>query len=714
MRLFGKRVPFIPQMETVECGAASLAMVLAYQGHYAPLAEVREACGVSRDGASALGILRAARSYCLDAEGVTLEMEGLKDLPLPAILHWGFRHFVVLERLFARKAVLLDPAVGRRTVDLQEIERRFTGVAIVFAPGEGFKRRADVRPSLRRYQGLLRQSLPTMVQLLCASVMLQIVGLVFPVSTQILLDRIILPRQEAWLWGLAVGLGAAVVGRALITVSRSWVVQNFELYMDLSLMRGFVEHLLHLPLSFFLQRTPGDLFQRVESNSILSDLFTARTIAAVLDTFLIVGYAALMMIYSPRLGAVVLLLGMVRVAFLLSLRARNKQVMSAELAAAGRESASLVEALSTIETTKASGAQSHVLRRWADRMVERMNGSVQRRNLVIASGQVMVVVQGVGIASVLWIGGNEVLAERMTVGVFAAFVTLQGLFMAPLEALLTAVTQIQYMGSHLRRLDDVLETEPEVSGPVDPGAASGAIDLEDVSFSYIPGGPAVVQGITVAIAPGEKIALVGPSGAGKSTLARLLLGMHLPTTGCIRFDGIDLQNLDLSGLRRQMGVVLQETFFFNDTLRANLSLNDPQLPLERLREAAATACVNGVIDALPAGYETSMGPNGSAFSGGERQRLALARALAHDPAILLLDEATRALDLETEERLHANLATRRCTRIVITHRLASTRDADRIFVMQAGRIVQEGSYETLSTKGGLFQELMRAAGQAHA
>ena len=709
-----RRVPFIPQMEMSECGAASLAMLLAYHGHHASLPEVRLACGVSRDGASALGIVRAARSYGLVAEGVTLEMDGMKDLPLPAILHWGFRHFVVLERLLPGKMVLVDPSLGRRTVDRDEVEKSFTGVAIVAVPGEDFTERAEVRPSFRRYRGLFQKSLPTMAQLLGASIMLQIVGLVFPVSTQLLLDRVILPHQEAWLWGLAAGLGCAVVANAVLTILRSWVVQSFDYATDLGLLRGFVEHLLRLPLSFFLQRSAGDLFQRAESNTVLSDLFTTRSIAAVLDVFLVIGYAALMLLYSLLLGGILIALGLIRVAVLVALRTRNRQVMSTELTAAGRESAALLEALATFETTKALGIQGHVMRRWFDRMAARMNANVERRTLEIASSQVMSVLAGIAVAVVLWAGGAAVLADRMTIGVFAAFLTLQSLFMTPLETLLGAATQLQYMSSHLRRLDDVFDSHVEVAGAIDPGRIAGGIELEDVGFGYVAGAAPIVSGITLRIAPGEKIALVGPSGAGKSTLARLLLGLHVPTTGRIRFDEIDLKEIDLPRLRRQAGVVLQETTFFNDSVRANLSLNDPDLPPERLREAAAIACIDNVIDALPDGYETLMGADGNIFSGGERQRLAIARALAHDPAILLLDEATRALDLETEARLHANLAARRCTRILISHRLATVEDADRIVVMHGGRIVQIGTFDELSARDGVFRELVLSAEHAYA
>lgn len=704
-----RRVPFQPQMEVTECGAASLAMVLAYHGHHAALPEVRQACGVSRNGANAKSIVQAARTYGLDAKGAKLtELSQLSQLPLPAILHWDFNHFLVLERLTKRGLVVVDPASGRRTFGLEEAGRRFTGVALVLQPADTFKARPRSRPSLGRYRDLLNHSLPSLGQLLLASLTLQILGLAFPVANQLLLDRVVVPQQEAWLWGLAIGLGAALAGKALLMVVRSWVVQSLQAAMDLSLMERFMGHLLKLPMNFFLQREAGDLVQRVQSNTTLRNLFSSQSVSAILDAFLLLGYAGLMLAYNWKLGLVVLTLGSVRVGILWALKDRNQQLMASELASAGREGGALVEALTGLETTKASGAGSRMVQRWMHRMVERVNSHLDRRRIEIASSQGMVVLQGITLAAVFWVGGREVLAHRMTLGVFASFIALQNLFMGPLESLLNAVNQLQYVGNHLRRLDDVLETDQEPSGAMIPERLQGAIEFQDVSFAYSPGAPPAVQHVSLTIHPGEKIALVGPSGAGKSTLARLLLGMHLPDAGAIRFDGRNLRELDLAQLRNQMGVVLQEIFLFNDTVRANLCLNDPEIPMERLRWAARMACVEDVIEALPKGYDSAIGENGSSLSGGQRQRLNLARALAHQPAVLLLDEATSSLDLETEAKVHANLASLDCTRILIAHRLATVRDADRILVVHGGQIVQTGTYEELAQQPGLFQVLVQA------
>jgi len=708
-----RRVPFIPQMEATECGAAGLAMVLAFHGHHAPLPEVRQACGVSRDGASALALVQAARGYGLEAHGCRVELDQLAQLPLPAILHWDFDHFVVLERLGRSRTTLVDPAWGRLRVDRAELARRFTGAALVFRPTGALARRPRRRPSLAKYREVFRRNLPALGQILLATLALEVAGLVFPVAGQLLLDRVVIPRQEPWLWGLGLVLGAAGAACALLGLVRGWVVMGLRLELDFALTHRFLGHLLGLPLAFFLQRSPGDLIKRAQGNAVLQDLLSTQAVTALLDGFLLAGFGALMLAYNLRLGLMVVAISLAQTAALALLWDRNRQLAASGLAAEGREGAAMLEALSGLETTKANGAESWMIQRWAHRRTERVNRGLEQARIQLGLGAVLGFCQSLAALLVFYVGGREVMAQRLTLGGFMAFFALQGLFLGPMGlmgSLVDALARLQFLGIHLGRLDDVLETPAEPSG-IEPPGLRGGVELREVSFRYASGAELVLDRIDLAIRPGEKLALVGPSGAGKTTLARLILGLHLPERGSIRFDGRDLRELDLGAVRRQMGAVLQETFLFDDTIRANLALNQEELPLERIRRAARIACVDDVIEALPAGYASRAGENGGLLSGGQRQRLSLARALAHDPAILVLDEATSSLDLATERRVHANLAGLGCTRIVIAHRLATVRDADRILVLERGRIVQEGGFSELSAAPGPFRDRLESMGK---
>lgn len=704
-----RRVPVVHQMEMAECGAACLGMVLGFHGCHVPLSELRATCAVGRDGVNAHTLLQGGRTYGLTATALQVQQTArLDQLRLPAILHWDFNHFVVLERVCRDALTIVDPNGGRRVVSPAEAGRHFTGIALCFEPGPDLRPRRASRPSLARYRSLLAGLLPNLGQVLLATLALQLLGLATPVATQLLVDRVIVPRQLPWLWGLGFALGAAVIARGLLTLVRSWVLQGLQNALDLSLMGRFLGHLLHLPMGFFLQRETGDLLQRVQSNSILRQLFSSQALAALLDSLMLASYVLLMLAFHWTLGTVVLCFALARVALFLALRKRNQRIMAAELAGSGREGAALVGALTGLETTRAIGSEDRLVSRWSRQMVATLNLQLERRRLDINSNQLAMLLKACALATVFVIGGHAVIDQEITIGVFAAFMTLQALFLQPLESFMQAAAQLQFLSSHLQRLDDVLDTPPEASGAERP-AITGAIELDGVSFHYAADAPMLLQNVSLSIRAGEKIAIVGRSGAGKSTLARLLLGMHIPTRGTIRFDGHDMRSLDLPQLRRRMGVVQQETFLFDDSVRANLSLNDGDLPLERLRSAARLACIDDVVEALPQGYRSRVGENGNLLSGGQRQRLAIARAVVHSPAVLLLDEATCSLDLDTEARIHANLAPLGCTRIVIAHRLATVMDADRILVLNEGRLVQQGGYHELLARPGLFRDLAQGA-----
>ena len=709
-----RRVPFIPQMERTECGAACLAMVLAHHGHHAPLGEVREVCGVSRDGVSALAILRAAETFGCEAAGVRVELEALETLPLPAILHWGFSHFVVLERLEPRHATIVDPTSGVQILPLAELDRNFTGVALLLRPGDGFAPRAPAQSGLGRYGPLLRRHLPGLAQVLALSLLLQAVGLLIPLGVRFVVDQILLPERGSWLPAALAVLAAVAGGSAVLAWLRSRALQTLQAALDWTLTTGFVEHLLRLPTGFFLQRPTGDLADRVKANARLRDLLSSQSASALLDLILLAACLLLMLRLSAPLTLVLLLAAGLQAAGMQALRGWREKSLGTELAAASRESSVLVEALLGIESLRASGSEGRMLQRWTVFATQRINAALRRRRLEVAAEQWMVLLRGAGLAGLFLIGGRELAAGRLSVGDLAAFLTLESVFMAPIHSLFGTVGLFQYLRTHLARIEDVVAAAPEPSGTRDPGLLRGGIRLEDVSFRYSRGAAFEVRGVSVEIRPGERVALVGPSGAGKSTLARLLLGLLQPTGGTIRLDGQDLRELDLARVRRQIGAVLQDPVLLDETVRVNLTLADPAPPAGRLEEALRRAACEEVVAALPQGIETRLGDGGARLSGGQRQRLCLARALVARPAVLLLDEATSSLDRETEERVLRNLAALGCTQILIAHRLDGVRDVDRILVLEAGRIVQQGTWEELAGREGLFRDLLAPGRRLHA
>ncbi|MEA2236038.1 MAG: hypothetical protein QOC81_762 [Thermoanaerobaculia bacterium] len=680
-----RRVPFVPQMEVADCGAACLAMVLAVHGHHAPLAELREACGLARGGATARRIADAARSYGLDVEAFSAEPEDLGELAAPAILHWDMNHFVVLERMRGGAAVIVDPAIGRIDVTSEQLHRRFTGVALAFRPNASFvKRRAD-RRRLRPHVGALRVYAAPVVQLAGFALMLQVLAAGAPLLNQVLIDRTAGGGEGEWLAVVAAALCSTIVLRAVMGLARGWTLATLHARLATTVMTRTIERLAALPLAYFARRRAGDLFQRIQSTNAIASLFTTASVAALLDSLLLLTYAAVMLAYSTRLGAVVIVLAVARVAAIAAFCGRSRQSMRGELAAIGRETSLMIETVEGLESIRACGAGGMIVERWTARMTERVNRALQRRRIEIAADAVTRLLGGGAIALVVLLGGGEVLAGRWSIGMFASFLMLQGLFVAPLETLVATFSRWQYADNHLARVEEITSAEPERRGGKRV-ELRGAVTLEAVAFRHGLASPYVLQDVMLDIAPGQKIGIVGPSGAGKTTLARLIAALDETAAGTIRFDGVSLADLDLDDVRQQIGVVLQDAPLFNDTVRANISMFDDALSLERIEAAARLACVDDVIDALPDGYDTLVGDGGIALSGGERQRLALAAALVREPKILVLDEATSALDAETERRVQANLAALGATQIVIAHRLTTVANADVLYVVEEGGV----------------------------
>ena len=709
-----RRVPVIVQLNATECGAACLAMVLGYHGRATRVAEVREATGVGRDGLSAGTIVEAASVYGLRMKAFALQPADFAKVPMPAIVHWDFEHFVVVERWTPKRITIVDPGTGRRTIDAEEFSNRFTGVVLACEPTEAFDRSSTrTVPQWFTYlSSMLAQAPGVLVQVLAASLVLQLLGLAVPVLTQVVVDEVLAAEITELLPIVGLGLGIVVLSQLVTTWLRSTMLLALQAKVDQHLMRGFFSHLLALPYRFFEQRTTGDLMMRLGSNAQVREILTSQTLSVVIDGSLIFVYLAFLLVKEPSFGGIVLAVAIVQLALLFGSRRAMHELTQRDLVAQSGSQAYLVEALQGIATLKASGAEDRTLAHWSGLFADQITASVRRGHLAAAIDTVLTVLRVLAPLALLWVGAHQVLDDQMTLGTMLALQALATSTLTPLASLVANGQRLQLVGAHLDRLSDVLDAEPEPTTGEAP-EITGRIDVDRVSFRYDDRAQPVLHDVSVTIEPGQKVALVGRTGSGKSTLAKLLLGLYEPTAGEVRYDGTSMERLDRRALRRQLGVVMQEPVLFSGSIRQNIAFNDPGLSPDQVEQAARLAGIHDEIAALPMGYDTWLAEGGGGLSGGQRQRLALARALAHRPTVLLLDEATSSLDVATEAVIERNLRDAAPTRVVIAHRLSTVRDADQILYMDAGRIIERGTHDALMARNGAYATLVgqQVAGQ---
>jgi ATP-binding cassette, subfamily B, bacterial len=709
--IFRKRVPVVRQLQMADCGAACLAMVLGYFDSGVKLDDVRELMGIGRDGSNALTIIRAARYYGLHGTGYKLENEEeLEMLELPAILHWEFNHFVVLERVADDGMHIVDPAFGRRFVPLEQFQKSFTGVALCFQPTDGFQPQRSTR---ERMWGYLRRTLErngVLSSIVITSLMLQLFALSLPLLTGLVVDRVVPKQDTNLLLVVALGLGAVVVFDAIGALVRGHLLLHLRTHLDSMMTVGFLEHLVELPYPFFQTRSAGDLINRLSSNQVIRDILSSNTTSGLLDGVMVLAYLVLLLSVSPMLGLLVLGIGFVQVIVFLIARARQRELTGRSLEASVRSQSYLVQMLSGMETLKSSGNELRAVDRWSSLFVEELNVSIERGRLTATLDAFSGALRMGSPLAIMVFTAHQAMQGSYTIGEMMALNALANGFLGPLNTLVSSFSQLQLLGTYLERINDVMETAPEQErGKTSPpGRLRGNITVEQVSFRHSPMTPLIVREVSFKVRAGQMIALVGRSGSGKSTLARLLVGLYRPTSGRILYDNVDLMTQEVRLLRAQLGIVTQTPYLFGSSIREAIALGQPDAHLERIVEAAKLARIHEDIAAMPMGYETPMADGGASLSGGQRQRIALARALLHRPAILLLDEATSALDAETEAAVQESVEVLGATRIVIAHRLSTIARADLILVLDEGQIVEQGKHEELLRSGGRYSQLVSA------
>lgn len=656
-------------------------------------------------------ILACLRHIDLKARSLTgVDWDRLQRVPLPVIAELAGKRFVLIAKAAPDKLLIHDPAEKKPRVVLRaDFLPTFAGIVILAtrrASLAGLGRHFDIRwfiPELLRYRALFGQ-------VLLASFFIQTIALITPLFFQVVVDKVLVHQSWTTLDILVMGLCAVAVFDTALQALRAYVLTHTTSRIDVTLGARLFEHLLNLPLAYFHARRVGDTVARVRELETIRGFLTGSALTAALDALFVVVFLSVMFSYSIPLtfiivGTIPLYVGLCAVVSpILKARVEEKFRRNAD------SQAFLVESINGLDTIKSTAIEPQFRRRWNDQLAAYVQASFRAANLAANASQTAQLISKITNAAVLWLGASLVIQSEMTVGMLVAFNMLSGQVISPILRLAQLWQEFQQVGVSIARLGDVLNTKAELSHAsalTNLPTLQGAVTFDHVTFRYQPDTSPAIQDVTFSITPGEVIGLVGASGSGKSTLANLIQRLYIPEKGRILIDGNDIARIDPTWLRRQLGVVSQKTFLFHRSIRENIALTAPGAPIERVMAAAKLSGAHDFIIKLPDGYDTMVGEHGSTLSGGQAQRLAIARALISNPRLLIFDEATSALDYESEQIIQAHMQQicRGRTVFIIAHRLSTVRNANRIFVMQSGQIVEEGTHDTLVARNGAYARL---------
>lgn len=709
------KTPTILQMEAVECGAASLAIILAYYGRRVPLEELRVACGVSRDGSKASNVVKAAREYGMLAKGYKTEPQALRDMNMPAIIHWNFNHFVVLEGFKKGQVYINDPARGPRVVSEEEFDESYTGIVLTFEPGETFEKGGEKKSILNSLKKRISGSEIAAVYVVLIGLALVIPGLVIPTFTKIFVDDILVKQMTDWFKPLLIAMLLTAILRGALTWLQQYYLLRMETKLALSSSSKFFWHVFKLPIEFFTQRYGGEIASRVLINDRVAQLLSGELATTVLNLVMVVFYAALMFFYDVVLTLVGISIAIINVLALRYVSRKRVDENQKLLQERGKLMGVAMGGLQMIESLKSSGGESNFFARWSGYQAKMVNA---QQHLGFYTHFLMTVpplLTALNTAIILTIGSFRVMDGYLSMGMLLAFQSLMASFTAPIESLINLGTRLQDAEGDMNRLDDVLnyKTDPQL----DESAAeadddemlvklSGHLELRNITFGYSRQEPPLIENLSLKIPPGARVALVGGSGSGKSTVAKLVAGLFQPWSGDILFDGMSRHDIPRNVINNSLGVVDQDIFLFEGIVRDNLTLWDPTVPEANIVQAAKDASIHDDITVKPNGYDGDVSEAGANFSGGQRQRMEIAKALVNNPTMLILDEATSALDPITEKEIDDNLRRRGCTCLIVAHRLSTIRDCDEIIVLENGKVVQRGTHDELKYQDGPYARLI--------
>ncbi len=706
------RVPMVMQLEALECGAASLCMILAYYNKWIPLEQVRADCGVSRDGSNAKNVLKAARYYGLSAKGYRYEPEALKSRgTFPCIIHWNFNHFVVLDGFRGEKAYINDPARGTYSVPMKVFDESFTGICLMFEPTEDFTPSGSKKSMLAYAAKRLKGSGTAIAFTMITGVIAALMGVLSPAFSRVFLDRLLTGQNPEWLTPFLVLLG--IFNIILVNVNAIQSLYSLRINGKIAAVGNttYMWRVLRLPISFFSQRMAGDIQGRQSTNASIANTLIGTLAPMLLNFIMMIFYYVVMIRYSVLLTAVGIASLLINSAVSNYISRKRINITRVSMRDSAMLSAATVAGIEMIETIKAAGAENGYFTKWAGYQANVNTQKVKYLKLNQYLGMIPQFVTTLANDAVLLLGVLLTLRGKFTVGMIMAFQGFLSSFMAPVQTFISAGQTLQEMRTQMERAEDVMEYPTDDCFAEDDGSEaavklSGNIELRHVCFGYSPLAEPLIRDFDLKLTPGKTIAIVGGSGCGKSTMSKLISGLYQPWSGEILFDGKPMKELSRSIFRGSLAVVDQEIILFEDTIANNIKMWDDSIEDFEMILAARDAQIHYDIMRRPLGYQHKLLEGGKDFSGGQRQRLEIARALAQDPSIIILDEATSALDAQTEYEVVRAIRERGITCIVIAHRLSTIRSADEIIVMEHGVIVDRGTHSELMKNSKLYYELV--------